>query len=202
MRSLAGKTVIVAGGGNSSTSTCTIPVESLPHRCSQHGRTAFRESDRHSVRRRSRRIFRRSGLCRLQGRDRFLLQDPGPNTPARELARRNVPINCLYPDPTGTNLFRAFAGDSEDGLTPIAGLGRAIPMRDRSPSGPTVMRTTSPAKSFTGQVIHRPGHQYVRRTGDSRLVEISRSGPLPCSAGRNCGYRRPSRRFPSPDARR
>ena len=82
-------------------------------------------------------------------------------TLARELARRNVQVNCVCPGPTDTNLFRTFAGDGEAGQKLVAALERAIPMRrlgqpDDYP-GLVAFLASSDADFITGQTISVSG---------------------------------------------
>ena len=82
-------------------------------------------------------------------------------TLARELARRNVQVNCVCPGPTDTNLFRTFAGDDEAGQKLVAALERAIPMRrlgqpDDYP-GLVAFLASSDADFITGQTISVSG---------------------------------------------
>lgn len=82
-------------------------------------------------------------------------------TLARELARRNVQVNCICPGPTDTNLFRTFAGDGEAGQKLVAALERAIPMRrlgrpDDYP-GLVAFLASADADFITGQTISVSG---------------------------------------------
>lgn len=82
-------------------------------------------------------------------------------TLARELARRNVQVNCICPGPTDTNLFRTFAGDGEAGQKLVAALERGIPMRrlgqpDDYP-GLVAFLASSDADFITGQTISVSG---------------------------------------------
>ena len=82
-------------------------------------------------------------------------------TLARELARRNVQVNCICPGPTDTDLFRTFAGDDEAGQKLVAALERAIPMRrlgrpDDYP-GLVAFLASSDADFITGQTISVSG---------------------------------------------
>ena len=82
-------------------------------------------------------------------------------TLARELARRNVQVNCVCPGPTDTNLFRTFAGDGEAGQKLVAALERAIPMRrlgqPEDYPGLVAFLASSDADFITGQTISVSG---------------------------------------------
>lgn len=82
-------------------------------------------------------------------------------TLARELARRNVQVNCICPGPTDTDLFRTFAGDDEAGRKLVAALERAIPMRrlgqPEDCPGLVAFLASSDADFITGQTISVSG---------------------------------------------
>lgn len=82
-------------------------------------------------------------------------------TLARELARRNIQVNCVCPGPTDTNLFRTFAGDDEAGQKLVAALERAIPMRRLGQPadypGVVAFLASSDADFITGQTISVSG---------------------------------------------
>lgn len=82
-------------------------------------------------------------------------------TLAREMARRNVQVNCICPGPTDTDLFRTFAGDGEAGQKLVAALERAIPMRRLGQPadypGMVAFLASSDADFITGQTISVSG---------------------------------------------
>ena len=82
-------------------------------------------------------------------------------TMAREMASRQININCVCPGPTDTALFRDFAGDGERGDKLKAALTRAIPFgRLGKPDdlpGAICFLASDDAAFITGQVLSVSG---------------------------------------------
>jgi 2-hydroxycyclohexanecarboxyl-CoA dehydrogenase len=82
-------------------------------------------------------------------------------TMAREMASRQININCICPGPTDTALFRDFAGDGERGDKLKAALTRAIPFgRLGQPGdvpGAVCFLASDDAAFITGQVLSVSG---------------------------------------------
>jgi len=82
-------------------------------------------------------------------------------TMAREMASRQININCVCPGPTDTALFRDFAGDGERGEKLKAALTRAIPFgrlgKPEDLPGAICFLASDDAAFITGQVLSVSG---------------------------------------------
>lgn len=82
-------------------------------------------------------------------------------TMAREMASRQININCVCPGPTDTALFRDFAGDGERGEKLKAALTRAIPFgrlgKPEDVPGAIAFLASDDAAFITGQVLSVSG---------------------------------------------
>ena len=82
-------------------------------------------------------------------------------TMAREMASRQININCVCPGPTDTALFRDFAGEGERGDKLKAALTRAIPFgrlgKAEDLPGAVCFLASDDAAFITGQVLSVSG---------------------------------------------
>jgi 2-hydroxycyclohexanecarboxyl-CoA dehydrogenase len=82
-------------------------------------------------------------------------------TMAREMASRQININCVCPGPTDTALFRDFAGEGERGEKLKAALTRAIPFgrlgKPEDLPGAICFLASDDAAFITGQVLSVSG---------------------------------------------
>jgi 2-hydroxycyclohexanecarboxyl-CoA dehydrogenase len=82
-------------------------------------------------------------------------------TMAREMASRQININCVCPGPTDTALFRDFAGEGERGDKLKAALTRAIPFgrlgKPEDLPGAICFLASDDAAFITGQVLSVSG---------------------------------------------
>jgi 2-hydroxycyclohexanecarboxyl-CoA dehydrogenase len=82
-------------------------------------------------------------------------------TMAREMASKQININCVCPGPTDTALFRDFAGDGERGEKLKAALTRAIPFgrlgKPDDVPGAIAFLASDDAAFITGQVLSVSG---------------------------------------------
>lgn len=82
-------------------------------------------------------------------------------TLAREVARKNVRVNCVCPGPTETPLLRSLAGEGEYGQRLLQGLTNAIPVKrlgqPEDLAGMVAFLASDDANFITGQTISVSG---------------------------------------------
>lgn len=82
-------------------------------------------------------------------------------TLAREVARKNVRVNCVCPGPTDTPLLQSLAGEGDYGQRLLEGLKGAIPLKrlgqPEDLAGMVAMLTSDDANFITGQTISVSG---------------------------------------------
>ena len=129
----------------------------------------------HRLRRRARRLVRRGGLRRLQGRPRRLLQDDRARAcAARDHRQRRLPRPDRHGAVRRLQGRRRQSGKAGRGLHPLDPARPHRPARRPAGRDPVLRQRRR-------RLRHRPGAQRLRRPDDGRLIESARGG-TPCSS--------------------